>query len=213
MINTTTALRWMGLIGLTILMSACFSLGHPHEKSTPQYYVIDVSRGQSATHFAIDRILRIHPVRVIPHFRGRELVLRVGHNAYTPMPGHQFFEPPGEMLTAQLKHWLQQSGLFSEVTTDESRPADYVLDTAVTALYGENRPQFSPQAVLEMQFFLMDGNDASSRVLFQTGLRTEVDVPKISPPELLKGWEAGLKEIISTFEGDLSNYFLKVAPQ
>ncbi len=96
------------------------------------------------------------------------IVFRVGENEFRSKVNHEFFSEPEEMFTEQLKRWLQKSGLFSNVVTDVDAPADLVLETAVTAFYGEQRQQFSPQSVLEMQFFLTSSNADGEQVLFQT---------------------------------------------
>lgn len=198
---------------LISMLAGCFSFGSKDlEDDTPHYYVIDVDRGAVASEFAKDRVLRVKPVRVTSHFRGKTLVYRVGENEYRPQPSNQFFSDPSEMITEQLRRWLQKSGLFSQVVVSDDVPADMVLETAVTALYGEQRDQFSPQAVLEMQFFLMESDENNTKPLFQTGLRVDVDIEQSSPADVVKGWQQGLGELLSTVEDDFSGYFTKLTP-
>jgi hypothetical protein len=90
--------------------------------------------------------------------------------------------------------------------------ADMILESAVTALYGDKREQFSPQSVLEMQFFLVDGDENTSQALFQTGLKTEVDIEETTPSNVVKGWKQGLEQLLMTLEEDLSGYFTKRSP-
>jgi cholesterol transport system auxiliary component len=207
----------MKLIFLATLISfltGCFGLGSKDEEDddTPHYYIIDVDRGAVAAEFAKDRVLYIKPVKMTSHFRGKNIVFRVGENEFSSKANHEFFSEPEEMFTEQLKRWLQKSGLFSNVVTDSDAPADLVLETAVTAFYGEKREQFSPQAVLEMQFFLTSNEDDRAQVLFQTGLRIDVDVAAATPPNVVKGWKEGLEELLATVEDDFSDYFSKRTP-
>lgn len=206
--------RVLTLFFLVSTLSGCFGLGSKEgvKDDTTHYYVIDVSRGSVATEFAKDRVLRLSPVRVTSLYRGKTLVFRVGDNEYRPQPPHQFFADPSEMITEQLRRWLEKTGLFSQVVTRDDVPADMVLDTAVTALYGEQRDQFSPQAVLEMQFFLMSEDPNNTKPLFQTGLRVDVDIEQSSPENVVKGWNQGLEELFWTLEDDLSGYFTKLNP-
>jgi ABC-type uncharacterized transport system auxiliary subunit len=197
------------LLSLTILLSACFSWGGGEDDDdTPRYYVVDVDRGVVAQEFAEDRVLLLKPVRVVPHFRGKTIVFRVNESEYRSQPPHELFTEPEEMLTAQLKRWLQKSGMFSQVVTDDSVEADLVLESAVTGLYGEKRPEYSPQAVLEMQFFMTSADD--NKNLFQTGLRVDVDIEETTPGNVVTGWKQGLGELLATLEQDLSAYFAKV---
>lgn len=205
----TTVFKLILLLSLTTLLSACFSWGGGDEESdTPRYYVVDVDRGVVAQEFAQDRVLLLKPVRVVPHFRDKTIVFRVNDSEYQAQPPHELFTEPEEMFTAQLKRWLQKSGMFSQVVTDESVEADLVLESAVTALYGEKRPEYSPQAVLEMQFFMTSADDKKN--LFQTGLRVDVDIEKTTPGNVVTGWKQGLEELLATLEQDLSAYFAKV---
>lgn len=198
------------IILLSLMLTACFSWGGGEdEDETPHFYVVDVDRGSVATEFARDRVLLIKPVRVVPHFEATPLVFRVGENEYQSQTPHQFFSAPEDMFTNQLRRWMLKTGLFSQVVTDDSIEADYVLESAVTALYGEQRAAYSPQAVIEMQFF-MSASDAPQNMLFQTGLRTDVDIEKTTPSNVVMGWKQGLWELMTTLEQDFSDYFAKL---
>ncbi|MCX4188069.1 ABC-type transport auxiliary lipoprotein family protein [Methylophaga sp. OBS4] len=191
-----------------LALTACFSWGGG-EDDTPHYYVIDVDRGNVANEFARDRVLLLKPVRVVPHFENKTIVFRVGESEYQSQPPHELFSEPEDMFTAQLRRWLQKTGLFSQVVIDESIKADYVLESAVTALYGEKRQAYSPQAVVEMQFFMSSAAD-DKNMLFQTGLRVDVDIEKTTPGTVVTGWKQGLEELLATLEQDLSGYFAKL---
>lgn len=195
---------------LSLMLTACFSWGGGEDEDmTPHYYVVDVDRGNVATEFARDRVLLIKPVRVVPHFENKTIVFRVGENEFQSQPPHEFFTEPQEMFTNQLRRWLQKTGLFSQVVIDDSIPADYILESAVTGLYGEKRAAYSPQAMIEMQFF-MSAADAPQNMLFQTGLRADVDIERTTVPNVVTGWKQGLWDLLTTLEQDFSGYFTKL---
>jgi uncharacterized lipoprotein YmbA len=203
----------IGLITLLTLLTGCLGLGSKNDDdTTPHYYVIDVDRGAVASRFVENRVLYIKPVKLTSHFRGQTIVFRIGDDEYQTQAPHQFFADPQEMFTEQLKRWLQKTGLFSQVVTNDDVPANMILETAVTALYGDKREQFSPQSVLEMQFFLLEIDQNKTQPLFQTGLKVEVDIPQTTPPNVVKGWKQGLEELLATVEDDLSDYFSKRKP-
>lgn len=205
--------RVLILIVMTSLLTSCFGFGSKDPDDVmPHYYVIDVDRGSVATSFAKDRVLLVKPVRLTPHFRGKNIVFRVGEDEYQSQTPHEFFTDPEDMFTEQLRRWLQKSGLFSQVVINEDNSVDMILETAVTALYGEKREQYSAQAVLEMQFFLMSAEAGSEQVLFQTGLRTDVDIDETTPVNVVKGWKQGLEGVLETVEDDFSGYFSKRSP-
>ena len=203
----------LGLVAVFAILTGCFGLGSKEENDdAPHYYVIDVDRGAVASHFVADRVLYLKPVKLTSHFRGQAIVFRIGDDEYQQQMPHQFFAAPQEMFTEQLKRWLQKTGLFSQIVLSDDIPADMILETAVTALYGDDREQFSPQAVVEMQFFLLEIDQNTTQPLFQTGLNVEVDIAETTPPNVVKGWKQGLEELLATVEDDLSDYFSKRKP-
>lgn len=207
------SLKMLSMFVLMTMLTGCFGLGSKaDDDGEPHYYIVDVDRGVVASAFPKNRVLLIKPVRVTSHYSSKSLVFRIGENEYQAQKNHLFFSEPQIMFTEQLKRWLQKSGQFSQVTTDESVAADMVLESAVTALYGDKREAFSPQAVLEMQFFLMDGKQNTSQALFQTGLKVEVDVEETTAQNSVKGWKQGLEQLLATLEDDFSGYFSKRNP-
>jgi uncharacterized lipoprotein YmbA len=199
------------ILSTPVLLSSCFSWGGGEKEvdMTPRYYVLDVERADVAADFPANRVLRLNPVRVVPHFKSKTLIFRVGENEYKAIEPHQFLVDPEVMFTNILKRWLQKSGQFSKVVTDDSVPADFTMDAAVTAFYGEKRPAYSPQSVIEMQFF-MTAADNPEKLLFQTGLRVDVDIEQATPSNVVTGWKQGTEELLTTLEQDLSAYFAKV---
>ncbi|HIC47742.1 MAG TPA: ABC transporter [Methylophaga aminisulfidivorans] len=199
------------ILSTSLLLSSCFSWGGGDKEvdMTPRYYVLDVERPDVAADFPSNRVLRLNPVRVVPHFKSKTLIFRVGENEYKAVDPHQFLVDPEVMFTNILKRWLQKSGQFSKVVTDDSVPADFTMDAAVTAFYGEKRPAYSPQSVIEMQFF-MTAADNPEKLLFQTGLRVDVDIEQATPSNVVTGWKQGTEELLTTLEQDLSAYFSKV---
>jgi len=207
--------------GLMVLMmlslTGCFGLmGAKPEQATveePQhFYVIDVDRGLKEHDRSGGRVLYLAPVKVTSQFRAKNLVFKVGENAFQPQPEHEFFDTPEEMITTQLQRWLQKTGLFSAVILDPQHESDLILETAVTGLYGVKRPELPPQSILEMQFFMTDQHATTDEVIFQTGLHIDINIVETTPSNVVKGWKTGLEKLLSTLEDDLSGYFSDNAP-
>lgn len=207
-----TGNRAIFLVLLSSLLSACAGLTKPsveQEQNVDHYYVIDVDRGIREDAKLGSKVLFLEPVKLTSLYRGKTLLFKVGDNELQPQEGHEFFSTPEEMFTEQLQRWLEKTGIFSKVVTDNSLGADLVLQTAVTALYGDKRDGVTPQSILEMQFFLLSepSATATTQTLFQTGLRIDIDIEETTPPKVVKGWQTGLKRLLVTIEDDLSDYF------
>ncbi len=206
--------RWQRAVVFVLFsfLTGCFGFGggdKEAENLEPRFYIVDVDRGNVAANFASNRVLRIKPIRIAPHYRTENIVFRIGENEYQPQTGHLLLTDPQVMFTSQLQRWLSKSGLFSDVITDESQPADLVLEAAVTKFYGDDRSEYPPQAVLEMQFFMSPGDADRSKMLFQTGFRVDASIDQTTPQTVVTGWQNALEEILATLEQDLSDYFNK----
>jgi hypothetical protein len=116
------------------------------------------------------------------------------------------------MFTVQLQRWLTKTGFFKRVVVDKSQQADYLLEVAVTGLYGDKREGLPAKSILEMQFFLTDIDATSEEVVFQTGLHIDIDIAETTSSNTVNGWKTGLKKLMSTLEDDLSSYFSDETP-
>ncbi|MFT7234978.1 MAG: cholesterol transport system auxiliary component [Methylophagaceae bacterium] len=214
----------MGVIRATMMLcvmlnlTGCFSSVNNKPKENivdpipQQFYVIDVDRGLREHDRSDGRVLYLAPVVVTSQFRAKEIVFKVEDNAFQPQPEHQFFDTPQAMLTTQLQGWLTKTGFFKRVELDNSQQADYVLEVAVTGLYGDKREGYPAKSVLEMQFFMTDRHAKAEEVVFQTGLHIDIDIAETTPSNTVNGWETGMIKLLSTLEDDLSSYFSNHTP-
>ena len=82
------------------------------------------------------------------------------------------------------------------------------LESAVTGLYGDKIAGKPAKSVIEMQFFLIDNAAQKEEVVYQTGLHIDINIVEATPSQVVKGWQTGLKKVLSTLEDDMSNYFV-----
>ena len=198
----------IGLLATTLMSCMSWRGNNRQVKSVaPAFYILEVDRGDVMPTMTGAPSLKLLPLIVTSKVKGRNIIFRTDERNYEAQSGHQFITPSEQMLSQQLQHWLAGSGLFSLVTTDEDLSTDLVLETAVTAFYGEARPNFSPAAVLEMQFFLRDTSAEQDDVGFESGLRVTSEVLALSPPEVVKGWRQALMKTLIALEVNLSDYF------
>jgi uncharacterized lipoprotein YmbA len=219
MVGKMKVIRIVMTLFIMLSLTGCFGSmnSKPDEdlvetESPQQFYVIDVDRGLKEHDRSEGRILYLAPVAVTSQFRAKNIVFKVEDNAFQPQPDHEFFDTPQEMFTVQLQRWLTKTGFFKRVVVDKSQQADYVLEVAVTGLYGDKRQGQPAKSVLEMQFFMTDSHATSEEVVFQTGLHIDIDIAETTPSNTVNGWKVGLKKLLSTLEDDLSSYFSDETP-
>ncbi len=105
------------------------------------------------------------------------------------------------------------SGLFKQVLDPSSLlDSAYVLEGAVTALYGDYRVNTAPKAILEIQFFLLQQTAVSPKIIFQSQYHKEEHFKNNTPDALIKSWNAAFNQILTEFETDLKEYISKTDP-
>lgn len=205
------AWRLFMLACLSLSLAGCFSFGlGDKEDEEPQYYLLNTDRGRSVTPQDAAPTLTIQTVEVVSPYRSFGLVYQVDDGVFETLPGHEFIDKPAQMFTAEVERWLSKSGLFSEIKTadaDRDVETDYVMKIAVSEFFAERRRQYSPQAVLEMQFFL--SKPGREQPVFETGYLIEADIPDSSPQQTVKGWNLALEETLGRLELDMGDFFFE----
>jgi cholesterol transport system auxiliary component len=213
-----SAIKSVMTLGIMLSLTGCFGSMNSKpeqqivEEAPQQFYVIDVDRGLKEHDRSQGRVLYLAPVVVTSQFRAKNIVFKVEDNAFQPLPEHAFFDTPQEMFTTQLQRWLTKTGFFKRVILDDGQQADYILEVAVTGLYGDKREGQPAQSVLEMQFFMTDTHAKAEEVVFQTGLHIDIDIAETTPSNTVNGWKTALIKLLSTLEDDLSSYFSNEPP-
>jgi ABC-type uncharacterized transport system auxiliary subunit len=85
----------------------------------------------------------------------------------------------------------------------------YVLEGAVTALYGDYRVSTAPKAVMEIQFLLLQETATNPEIIFQRQYHKEEPLKGDTPDDLVKGWNNALNQILTEFETDLKGFMSK----
>ncbi|MFH1137846.1 MAG: ABC-type transport auxiliary lipoprotein family protein [Pseudomonadota bacterium] len=195
----------LALLALTLVVSACVSVKQNYPEK--RYFALNPARPALAP--TIDRaahktILRIRPLRVSPGYEGRGLVYRTGPMEYSSDFYNEFLISPGLMFTDVFREWLNAAGLFEAVLDAPSQVLpDYILEGAVNCLQGDYRDDKAPQAVLEMQLFLIDASKSRSAIILQKHYRQEINLDNNDPQTLVNGWSRGLTAILADFEESL----------
>jgi cholesterol transport system auxiliary component len=148
---------------------------------------------------AFDGRLDIRRLGVAPAFSGRNLVYRMSEAAYETDFYNLFLVNPGEMVTQQVRDWVDRSNLFAALTVPGSRlESDFTLEGQVVELYGDFE-QGRGAAVITLQLFLVRGTE----ILHQGRYEARTALDERSPLGLLRGYNHGLASILLDLERDL----------
>jgi ABC-type uncharacterized transport system auxiliary subunit len=195
------------LVLLTGCVRSSYVTSYAQQKQT---FVLDVSRPSESSFHKNGAALRIRSLRVSPPYEGRRFVYRTGDLSYESDYYNGFLLPPRSLITEEVRQWLVGSGLFRLVANFAGYEGrTYVLEGAVTALYGDYSRGIQPKAALEIEFSLTEDVSGHLKIVFQKQYRREVPLRGMEPEDLVKGWNEALTYILTDFEMDLTGIALK----
>jgi cholesterol transport system auxiliary component len=193
---------FIGLFGMFPLLIGCLNLERSYLEK--RYFILDVSRDKDISSPDTETILKVRRFSVSPKYEGKGFVYRLKDLSYESDFYNEFFISPASLLTEEIRKWVAGSGLFQHVVNPSSyMDPNYVLEGAVTSLYGDYGVSAAPKGILEMQFFLLDETSAGPEIIFQGKYRKEEPLKDNTPDALVKSWNEALKQILTEFETDL----------
>jgi cholesterol transport system auxiliary component len=201
-------------IGIFILLSlstGCINLERSYIGK--HYFILEASRAEDISFPDTGKVLAVRRLRVSPKYEGKGLVYRLGELNYESDFYNEFFISPVSMFTEEVRKRLAVSGLFKHVVDPSSLlDSTYVLEGAVTTLYGDYRVSTAPKAVIEIQFLLLQETDVSPKIVLQRQYHKEEPLNGNTPDALVKSWNTALNQILTEFENDLKEYITSTEP-
>ena len=199
------------VFSLFSVLIGCVNLekGYPEKR----YFVLDASRDKDVSSPDKGKVLTVRRFRVSPKYEGKGLVYRLEELSYESDFYNEFFIAPASMFTEEIRKRLAGSGLLKHVVDPASLlDSTYILEGAVTALYGDYRVNTAPKAILEMQFFLLHETDSNPKIIFQSQYHKEKPLNGNTPDALVNSWNTAFNQILTEFETDLKEYISKTDP-
>ncbi len=198
----------IGIFTLLFLSMGCINLERSYIEK--HYFVLDSSTAEDIDFPDTGKVLTVRRLRISPKYEGKGLVYRLKERSYESDFYNEFFVPPVSMFTEEIRKRLAVSGLFKHVVDPSSLlDSAYVLEGAVTALYGDYRVSTAPKAVMEIQFLILQETDVSPKIVFQRQYHKEEPLNGSTPDALVKSWNTALNQILTEFENDLREYISK----
>lgn len=197
---------------LTFLLPGC-SLKKAVQQKAPErrHFVLEASRSGSSGSARSEGVLYVRVMTVSPRYEGEGFVYRQAESEYAADFYNRFLIPPDLLVTQEVRDWVIEAGLFGNVISDGSLVAPtHALEGQVNALYGDHSVQ-PPQAVLEIEFFLVEDPLGRSAVLLHERYREEAPLDGRSPASLVLGWNTALAQILGKLEQKLSAVDLQAA--
>jgi cholesterol transport system auxiliary component len=198
----------IGIFGMFPLMTGCINLekGYPEKR----YFTLDAAGDEIVSSPDTGKDLTVRRFRVSPKYEGKGLVYRNGELSFESDFYNEFFVSPVSMFTEEIRKRLAVSGLFKHVVDPSSLlDTTYILEGAVTALYGDYRVSTAPKAVMEIQFFLLQETDSNPKIIFKSQYHKEEPFKGNTPDGLIKSWNTAFYQILTEFENDLKSNILK----
>ena len=202
---------FIGIFIMFPFMIGCLNL----ERSYPEkrYFILDVSRNEDISSPDTGTVLTVRRFRISPQYEGKGFVYQLKDLSYESDFYNEFFIPPASLFTDEIRQWFAGSGIFQYVVDPSSHlDPTYILEGAVNALYGDYSDNTAPKAVLEMQFFLIREESASSKIIFQKQYHKEEPLKVNAPEALVMSWNEVLNQILTEIENDLKDNIFKTAP-
>ena len=198
----------IGVFGMFPFTVGCVNLekGYPEKR----YFILDASLAEDVSSPETGKDLTVRRFRVSPEYEGKGLVYRLEELSFESDFYNEFFVSPVSMFTEEIRKRLAGSGLFKHVVDPSSLlDATYILEGAVTALYGDYRVSTAPKAVMEIQFFLLQETDSNHKIIFKSQYHKEEPFKGNTPDGLIKSWNTAFNQILTECENDLKSNILK----
>lgn len=189
------------LLALALAAMACVKLGgKPLDKT---FYRIHPARTAPA-HAPSDVVLKLRRMTVSDLYNTRELVYQMADGRVESDFYNMFFVTPGNMLTMELRSWLQASNLFANIIEPGSMVIPTLtLEGTVNSLYGDYSSG-SPAAVVAMQFFVVDESTRNNEIVFSKDYRKRVPLAQPDPAALVQAMTQATQAVFTELEQDLA---------
>ncbi|RKY09162.1 MAG: hypothetical protein DRP66_02895 [Planctomycetota bacterium] len=174
-------------------------------------YRLDVARVSNDRQTRGQGVLKVRRFVISSPFETHEFVYRKAESRYVSDFYNRFLSPPAGLITEEVRQWLSESGVFANVVGAFSGvDYDYMLEGDILAVYGDHRGETESNAVMEIEFMLIDEHLKKDIIIFNRKYRSVQPTDDKSASSLAEGLNACLVEILTNLEADLRRLPRKV---
>jgi uncharacterized lipoprotein YmbA len=175
---------------IAILLAACLAGCAFFPPGRPAYFLLDPGKPPSFAAMRSGATAAVGFADVAIPFASGGFVYRVNGGRWETDPYNQFLVSPAQMMTALTRNWVAESGLFRDVAVPgEGGGQTYLINCAVTELYGDFQNPPAPQAVLAMRVQVF----SQGRLVREATLSQSVPVRARTPEALVAAWNEALR--------------------
>ncbi|MEM7181884.1 MAG: hypothetical protein AAF518_13285 [Spirochaetota bacterium] len=198
---------------ICLLLSLLGSFGYcslsPQKKfPKKQYYIIEPKYSSSKKSDTKISSIRVVKFRISKLYENKGFVYKKSDVSFDSDFYNEFLISPSQLITERVEDWLLRTGLIGQ-TASRTRfvEAEYILEGYIHSLYGDFSDKKNPQAVLGIDFYLIDNNNMG--VKFSTKLTHKEKLKKAIATELVKGWNRCFSKILLQLTEQLKKSELK----
>ena len=186
------------------LLVGAFCIGCDSHDGRRYSYLLDVDRQGARLSLGSGKTVTVHGFAVSPRFKDKALVYRTDQLRYESDYYNEFLTWPGELITEQVREWLERTGLFGHVLKPGDAPESaYFLKGNVKALYGDFTGKAEPKAVMAVQFLLIEVSEDRHEIVYDKTHEASASVESKSAEKLVEGYSECLGQILTGLEQDL----------
>jgi cholesterol transport system auxiliary component len=194
---------------LLLLLVAClaiFSCAPKKPAIERNHYILEVLREQPARQESIPAALAVRDFSVSPGYQGREIIYKTNQSIARADFYNHYFVLPGPMAAQLTRSWIRDSGLFASVIPMSShKVADYVLEGAISSIYGDIRDPDHPSGVVEINFLLLKNSGFDFEIVFQKRYKAGTRMLGHGTQFLIDALNRSLKDILTSLEQDMAS--------
>jgi hypothetical protein len=194
-------LLFLSLTALMIVFTGCGS-NSSYEK---QQYLLEAQRSSSTQTGNSQSIIEIRRFTIDSAFSAKSLTYRTSKVEFKSDFYNEFLISPVSMITEKTRNWLSASGLFQRVLDQGSYlEPTHVIEANIISCYGDYRDKLSPNAVMEIRFFLLETKAGKEPIIvFGKSYKSHIPLEFEGPAGLISALDSCLVEILTDLEKDI----------
>ena len=193
-------MKYAAMIFMVVAFAGCKT---PVKESDA--FMLDVERAEMLASAKNELVLRVDRFSALSPFKYKDLVYRKSDLEFETDYYHRFLVGPEDMVMGEVYDWFSGAGVFGDVVRwDSTSDATHSIRGYITSLYGDFSDKSSFEAVMEIEFTLVDLRDKQPQGVFEKTYRSKIPFESRDAMSLVQGYSKCLREILAKLESDVA---------